>query len=176
MNSAPYIVGITYQLFGYTHNLRQKGVKAAISIEGGYYNGYSNRLLSYTGSHDSDKKVWLRQKTYGGSFNIGYRLDSQFILYLNSFYSYQNISGDIRFKSDGYVITTGQGDSHSLGSLLGVGIGPKKARGLSIIVELGISYITWPNDFVTSDNEEKLLSYIHPSLFSSSGVSVGYQW
>ena len=180
VNNSPFTAGIKYQFFGGPMKRKLEGLKASVSIEKGYYNKIpqSDNFYPY-----AETTVGLKQDSFGGSLNVGYRFDSKLIVYLNTFFSVHSVSGELVNKWEDVRIITDRperkeqnirmsGKSVAIGSLVGIGIIQSKAIGVNINLELGLSHISWPETHIDGELSTPKL----PNMVFSTGISMEKTW
>ena len=171
------IVGAKLQLFGTSQKENKAGLKVALSMGIGY--GQED----YTGSFKGQFNLSMNEV----ALNIGYRLDQQWIAYLNNFYSRYQLNGELGKSTDSesyYLIRTPtymvDGDSKGFGQLLGVRyefnnqITKKTGRRQFVSLEIGRGSWGWPQ--VTATGYDPILNENPDKAAWAIGVSSGFVW
>ena len=164
------VIGAKLQFVGSAHNKIEKGLKISASTEFGYSNDSSLK---------GDRKT-LSMTSSDYSINIGYRLTSNFIVYINNFYNRNEIKGSLgRGSNTKYSIS---GVSNGFGSLFGVRYQMGEHEKFfgwivrpHVTMEFGSGNFSWLN---TKDHESRdfILNNKKDKSSGAWGISAGFHW
>jgi len=172
--NSPYIIGGKYQIFGQALDKSTQGWKVSISGELGSLSKSENVLFETTTDSGS-----LSMKYYGASLNIGYRFNSNWIVYLHNFYSHNNISSTIERRN--MELQSFGGLSEGFGNLLGFKYYFNSKNGTNIFnfrpflgLEIGTGRYSWPDKMTEFGIVHRSNNKFKPE--SSIGVTFGTTW
>lgn len=117
------IVGAKVQLLGSGRAAKQNGFKLAATFGLGSESLDDDELTIVNDQNGTSTKITssLKTRAYDVSLNAGHRFNSWLIVYLNTYYTFYRINGDLS-ASDGTDYSS-KGNSKNYGSLLGFRLG-----------------------------------------------------
>jgi hypothetical protein len=137
------VAGVKLQLLGASKQAKEKGVK--FSIETRMVKGFSTSNSNSTSvdgifGDNSQAKVSANISVLDISGNIGYRYNSQMLVYINTFLNKNNFSGKLWYDADN-IFRTVSTSSESYGTLLGFQYTPDSD--IFYTLEAGITKTIW---------------------------------
>lgn len=129
------IVGAKIQIVGSGRATKQNGFKLATTFGLGSENLDDDEMTIANDQNGTSKKITtsLKTRAYDVSLIAGHRFNSWLIVYLNNYYTFYRINGELS-ASDGTDYSS-KGNSKNFGSLLGFRLG----EGLYLSAETGYS-------------------------------------